>query len=446
MATAKLFLDARNSGDDSRKLLPVKISINHRSSSSYIATSVKILASQWNNKLKCIKDHPQKALLNKELLVQLTNVNNIIYEIMVSNDIKDMTCTQLCNAIKERINPSTSKQKITADNIKLVFERYIKNQVYNEGTRGLYLATLNKIKLFTGNKFETTTLSDITFVWLETFEKFLSDCGCAVNTRAGHLRLLRAIINYAYKQDLISTYVFKKFTIKTQKTMKRSMSVEALRRIIFTDLKPEMEKYRDFFVLSFMLRGLNTVDLCALPKPINGRIEWMRTKTNQPLSLKIEPEMLPYIDRWAGEKLLLCHCDTGRNYRYFNMVLSYNLHNIVKYINYKYQDDIVVPDITMYWGRHSWATIASSLHIPLDTIGIGLGHAQHSVTEIYVERDPAFIDEANRAVLDWVLYGKKNGVVVEQVDLTNYRVGDCSRSSETKTKRKKGRPKKEWRA
>lgn len=38
------------------------------------------------------------------------------------------------------------------------------------------------------------------------------------------------------------------------------MCVEALRMIIFAqDLEPWMEKYRDFFVLSFMLRGLNTV-------------------------------------------------------------------------------------------------------------------------------------------------------------------------------------------
>lgn len=50
-------------------------------------------------------------------------------------------------------------------------------------------------------------------------------------------------------------------------------------------------------------------------------------------------------------------------------------------------------------------TIAAKLDIADGTIDIGLGHAQNSVLDIYVERDTSKIDLANRRVLDYVLYG-----------------------------------------
>lgn len=65
------------------------------------------------------------------------------------------------------------------------------------------------------------------------------------------------------------------------------------------------------------------------------------------------------------------------------------------------------PQISSYWARHSWATIASSLDIPKDTIAAGLGHGGNTVTDIYINFDQRKVDEANRRVLDWVFYGKK---------------------------------------
>ena len=65
------------------------------------------------------------------------------------------------------------------------------------------------------------------------------------------------------------------------------------------------------------------------------------------------------------------------------------------------------PDISSYWARHSWATIAASLDIPRDTIAHALGHGGNTVTDIYIDFDEGKVDEANRKVLDWVLYGKK---------------------------------------
>lgn len=61
------------------------------------------------------------------------------------------------------------------------------------------------------------------------------------------------------------------------------------------------------------------------------------------------------------------------------------------------------PGLTTYWARHTWATIASELDIPIETIGLALGHkVGSSVTNIYIRYNPAKIDDANRKVIDYV--------------------------------------------
>ena len=64
--------------------------------------------------------------------------------------------------------------------------------------------------------------------------------------------------------------------------------------------------------------------------------------------------------------------------------------------------------LSSYAARHTWATIAASLDIPKETISAALGHEIGSrVTSIYIDFDQKKVDEANRKVMDYVLYGKE---------------------------------------
>lgn len=67
------------------------------------------------------------------------------------------------------------------------------------------------------------------------------------------------------------------------------------------------------------------------------------------------------------------------------------------------------PDITTYWSRHTWATVASSLDIPMELIGRALGHSwvNKTITSVYIDFDTRKVDDANRMVIDAVL-GKKS--------------------------------------
>ena len=67
------------------------------------------------------------------------------------------------------------------------------------------------------------------------------------------------------------------------------------------------------------------------------------------------------------------------------------------------------PDLSSYWARHTWATIAAELDIPKETISAALGHEiGSSITSIYIRYDQKKVDEANRKVIDYVNGYRKN--------------------------------------
>ena len=202
-------------------------------------------------------------------------------------------------------------------------------------------------------------------------------------------------------------YPFVNYGIRAEKTPKRNLAASTLRTLFTADLPKWQRKYVDFFQLSFLLIGMNTEDLLHVTKAniIEGRLEYIRAKTGVPYTIKIEPECQAIIDRLKGERYLLSPLDTYACTRHWTSKVNNVLQGIAS--------DLGLPKISMYWARHSWATIAAELEIPKETVIAAMGHADESVTDIYIEFDRTKVDRANRQMIDFVLYGKKPVTVLD---------------------------------
>lgn len=123
-----------------------------------------------------------------------------------------------------------------------------------------------------------------------------------------------------------------------------------------------------------------------------GKVYVLDTREGAEIDIKLEPEAVEIINRYKKNKLLIG--DFAPNRQLAMQKLNYYLGKIM-------------PGVTSYYCRHSWATIADSLDVPEKIIALGLAHSwsQH-VTKIYVRTDRKKLDEANRKVLDYVFYGK----------------------------------------
>lgn len=277
-------------------------------------------------------------------------------------------------------------------------------------TKKDYYHTLSRLRAFDSG-LDNLAFTDITMAWLEDFDNYLS-ATCKVNSRNHHMRNIRAVFKYAIRHDLDIRNPFDRMRLKTERTAKRSLTLEELREIFSMEVQPYAEIYRDMFKLSFMLIGINPIDLFRL-KGISshGRIDYSRAKTHKPYSIKVEPEAMEIIKKYRGSDNLLMLSERWKLPASFgtaaNTALQY-LGSLPSAKGRKKADSAKYPELTMYWARHTWATIARKIGVSIDTIAAALGHSSsHKTTEIYIDEDLELVDEANRRVLDWVLYGKR---------------------------------------
>lgn len=285
------------------------------------------------------------------------------------------------------------------------------NLYERRSTRESYFYTLSCMRKFASN-LDSLNFEDINYAWLSDFEKYMKENGLSQNTRKIHFGNIRTAMREAYKRELTEADPFRRFSFRPAKTAKRSLTIEQLRELLNFPVEPFAEIYRDMFALIFMLIGVNTIDLYNL-KEINahGRVEYSRSKTAGLFSLRVEQEALDIINKYRGVKNLLCLADRWSDYRNFRHQLNSAISRFGKAQGKGRKDkegDGPFAEVTSYWARHTWATIAADLDIPDATISLALGHGgENRVTDIYIKRNLRKVDEANREVLDWVLYGKR---------------------------------------
>ena len=405
MITTKIYLDRRAVKGNGPA--PLKIAITKKGSTSYIPLGISLLPEQWNPTKQCVVSHPKRQFFNTYINKRKLEVDEIILTLTAAKETAG-SVTDIKNIVVSRLNPEAdSDESITFYNW---FVKFSSTKMIR--TKGIYDTTLNHIKRFRPKTYRQLKFEDITVEWLSEFDAFLAKTSPARNARNINLRNIRAVFNYAIDNDVTSAYPFRKFKLRYEETRKRSMPVEALRKLKDLKVEPYLEKYRDFFMLSFYLIGANVVDICQAVELVDGRFEYRRSKTHKLYSIKVEPEAMALIEKYKGEKYLLNYLDTHKSYRTFYNCLQKGLVKIKDAFN-AVDDGIVLQELTSYWARHTWATIASDLEIPDATIAKSLGHSHGNATSaIYIDYNMRKVDVANRRVIDRVIKGESE--VMEQ--------------------------------
>ena len=410
MAKLKIFLDARHvSMQTSDAAFPLAVS--HLSKTAYIPLEISLKPSQWDAKGCKVTQHPKRKSLNDAISAKLLEYKVVLSEVAEKYDLDTLSANELRDLLVDWKN--SDKIRIDDNCVMSVFGRFMEHKTGR--TKNLYECTEKKIRSFLGKEADRLRFEQVNVEWLHRFNDYLAQTAPSANSRSIHMRNFRAIFNYAIDNEITTNYPFRRFKIKGEPTRKRNFDVETLRAIFNADvLDSWMVRYRDLFKLTFMLIGINFVDLCNLKDVRNGRIEYVRAKTHKLYSIKLEPEIEAIIAKYRGDIHLLNYMDTYKDYRSFYMNTCTGLKAIRERLAEK--NILNIDTLTTYWARHSWATIAASLDIPKETIAAALGHSSHTVTDIYIEFDYRKVDEANRRVLNWVLYGYEGGYAPQEVE------------------------------
>lgn len=298
-------------------------------------------------------------------------------------------------------------------------------QTGHAGNANAYKVAVNSFVRFIGR--ESVSIHELTVKMLNDWMRWIMEqpprTGMAKGTRAPGLYLsqLRAIHNRAKKEFndedagiiRIPYSPFAKVDVpKAGVPRKRAISVDALRKLAALEereiLQPGNCRFnlaKDVFLLSFLLVGMNAVDLYHVKDCKDGRITYQRTKTKNrradraEISIRIEPEAEELMKRYAdkyGERV----------FGFYNMYSSVD--SFCQAINTglkKVGDLIGEEDLEFYAARHTWATIAlNEAGVDKYTVHQALNHVDESmrVTDYYIKRSWAPIDAANRKVIDYV--------------------------------------------
>ena len=262
-----------------------------------------------------------------------------------------------------------------------------------EKTRESYAYARDKIRNFAGPV--PLAFEDVDYRWLTSFDRYMERQGISVNSRAIVFRCLRAVFNDAIDNELTDAYPFRKFKIKTAQKVKEHLTVEQFRTLRDGDFGTDNDA-RDFFLLSFYAAGINPVDLYGLEGLNGGRIRNTRRKTSKFYDIGVQPEFADILVRFRGTGHLLSFGDRYPGYDSFIHFFRKKLKRVGCAID--------IPDITFYWARYSWATLAYETGVSRDAISQALGHSFSgpAVTSVYIDYDYRKVDQANRRVLDYV--------------------------------------------
>lgn len=404
MAQVKAYLDTR--GRTPEQTSPIKITITHKGQSALLSLGIAVKEGEWDKVTRQVIKHPRRMAYNSYINKVISDFGAYILNCKMQGISLGKTAQELRDKLLAMLNPEEDKEN--EDDKRPRYTAYFEEVISrkHKSTATSYRHTLGRIRSFASDA-DSLRFEDLNKAWLERFGLWLEGQGNSINTISIHYRNMRAVFNDAIDNEITTVYPFRRFKIRTMKTSKRALTIEELRQLWTAHTDEAEEQYLDMFKLIFLLIGINMVDLVSLKEITpEGRIEFNRSKTKRFYSIKVEPEALAIINKYRGKGQLLSVLDRYANHQDFRKRTNKALQRlggttIGKQGAKTYRP--LFPTLTTYWARHTWATIASSLDIPKETIAQALGHGGNSVTDIYIDFDRRKVDEANRKVIDYVL-------------------------------------------
>lgn len=388
---------------------PILVSVIKDRKRKTISIGYSASTHEWNEK----QNLPNNKHTNQSELIKMIKrikADLVKIDLRLENKGKYFTAEDIVKEFMHKTSDKTFNEYCSE--LILSFKEQGKN-----GNAMVYQSTLDSFKGFA--KLKNYQLGEIDYNTVKGYQEYLSkkvniskdkktEKKLTANGISFYLRTLRAIINRAIKEGLIeeSTYPFKNISIKSEKTRKRAVNKEVIKKVEELDVSYDknLQFNKDLFMFSFYNRGMSFVDLAYLKvKNLeNGRLNYTRHKTGQLFSIKITEKAQTIIDTYGkskevGDYLFPIICRRNNEYLDYRNAMRF-MNKELKKISSMLKLDV---PLTSYVSRHSWATIAKKSGISTSVISEGLGHTTEEITQVYLDSfENNILDDANDLVVN----------------------------------------------
>lgn len=429
MATFKICVFKHQKRKDGK--YPVSIRICHGRKYTYLSTGFNVTIDQINKRNFELKD----PVITKECNDRILKMERILAE-SVGFQASAFDAKALGQYLSDRLAMGDQIDFITYA-LRLADRRRDNGQ---ETTARMYERTARALIDFCNGR-QKILFSEISASFLTQFVNYLrtertmtrtfrdgspvkiTRPGLADSSIAGYLTDVRTIFNAARNElntettAVITHYPFRAVKVTRSTPKRRNISADQVKKILaFNDycVKNGRPKYvkatwcqaAAVFAISFYLCGMNTADIFALERPENCFVEYYRRKTTKRRQdaafarIRVQNEVLATFDAYKDPKneFAFNFCRHYADHLTFNANVNKALKRVAEILD-------VDPDLSTYFARHSWATIArNKAGVSRDDIDLALNHVDMTLkmADVYIEKDFSMVDRANRKVIDYL--------------------------------------------
>ncbi|HUZ57859.1 MAG TPA: site-specific integrase [Hanamia sp.] len=317
-------------------------------------------------------------------------------------------------------------KKVSITNLQSAFDSYISELRENGqiGTAASYsCASVSLHKYKVGLKFEHLTPE-----FLRSYERWFVGNGNSITTVGIYLRSLRAVVNVAIQQGMMSNtdYPFgkRKYIIPTGRNIKKALTLEEIAKIYNYVTEPGSvnDMCRDYWIFIYLCNGLNVKDLCLLKyKNIEGdfivfnRAKTIRTRRSnpEPIRIAIKEDVKRIMAKWGQHQFspdtyIFPYLKIGMTPQKQRNKIDLLIHLINEHMKQIALELGIHKPITTYYARHSFATILKNSGVSTEFISEALGHTSLETTKNYLA---GFEQDAIRKTTD-VLTSFKNNLKI----------------------------------
>ena len=383
----------------------------HKRNVKWISTDYHVFQNEWDEKAANITiplngERVQKLLLIKSAIArELRQRKRTLDRLETSSE--ELTLNELCEAFSQ-LPPCKTVFTFLEEQV----ER--QERMQKHGTANTYISTYRRFKEYRQNK--DLFFDELTPDMIEEYEAWLANRNQKPNTIRFYLRTLNTLFCKAANNGILSEErkLFCRVRLSYVTTTKRALSEADI--LALQNLKLEagttLAFENDMFMFSFYMRGMPFVDIAYLKKSNlkNGILTYRRKKTNQPLIVEWEQVHQEIAERYAHQTedspymFPIIKQTDGTEYKQYKRVqekVNRTLKKLGIMIGLK-------TPLTAYVARHSWASIARDMNIPIPVISEGMGHQSYKTTQVYLNSiDVSKISEANRTIIQRIRKGKK---------------------------------------
>lgn len=220
----------------------------------------------------------------------------------------------------------------------------------------------------------------------------------APNTRNSYMGVVAQTFKRAHREGAVREDPSRDLKFTTPVTRSRALTLEQLRTLLAAEPEKEIGRdFLDFFRFTFYSRAANAADIADMtPASIfNGRLEYTRKKTGKAYSVKVEPELLEIIARRGDDRHIFARVATRAKQQDYSRDCNKFLGDL--------SESLGMPRITLYWARHTFASLMLETGAPIELIAAALGHSYGPrITMGYVTIREKAVDDAVRRLFDYV--------------------------------------------